>query len=582
MRFLPVRDDALLIELDDLPTTLALFDSLSSDPIDGTGELIPGARTLLVFFRPSAVSPAQIVRAVRARDLGGRVAGEGALIEIPVTYDGEDLDEVAGLLGIGAAEVVRLHTVADYAVGFTGFAPGFAYLSGGHPALDVPRRSSPRTRIPAGSVALAGTFSGVYPRESPGGWQLIGTTTARMWDLSRDRPALLLPGDRVRFVDVAGGGRATATVSGTTGAGDLASAAPTHTSTAAADHALEILDPGMLTLLQDLGRPGYASMGVSSSGALDPVSLRTANRLVGNDSGAATLETTFGGLRLRARGELVLAVTGAPVLLSIRTPADAGSNPAADATERDAGDAASGSLDEMRSRPAPFGTPFALGAGEELSVGRPAAGLRSYLAVRGGFDLEPVLGSLSTDVLAGLGPAPVTAGTVLPVGTAARGLAAVALPDGGTADPVGSALGAGPDSAPTEVVLDVVLGPRTDWFSADAIDVLTGQSWLVSSRSNRVGLRLEGESLTRVVDAELPSEGTVSGAIQIPPNGQPVLFLADHPLTGGYPVIGSVATHHLPLAGQLPPGARIRFNPVGPFTDYSVTDHSAELPEVTA
>jgi len=550
MRFLPVRDDALLIELDDLPTTLALFDSLSSDPIDGTGDLIPGARTLLVFFRPSAVSPAQIVRAVRSRDLGGRVAGEGALIEIPVTYDGEDLDEVAGLLGIGAAEVVRLHTVADYAVGFTGFAPGFAYLSGGHPALDVPRRSSPRTRIPAGSVALAGTFSGVYPRESPGGWQLIGTTEARMWDLSRDRPALLLPGDRVRFVDVAGGGRATATVSGKTGAGDLASAAPTHTSTAAADHALEILDPGMLTLLQDLGRPGYASMGVSSSGALDPVSLRTANRLVGNDSGAATLETTFGGLRLRARGELVLAVTGAPVLLSIRTPVPA----------------------DGEARPAPFGRPFALGAGEELIVGRPTAGLHSYLAVRGGFALEPVLGSLSTDVLAGLGPEPVTAGAVLPVGMPAGGIPAVTLPD---------PTGAGPLDT-TEVVLDVVLGPRTDWFSADAIDVLTGQSWLVSSRSNRVGLRLEGESLTRVVDAELPSEGTVSGAIQIPPNGQPVLFLADHPLTGGYPVIGSVATHHLPLAGQLPPGARIRFNPVGPFTDYSVTDNSAELPEVTA
>nr|RZI36710.1 KipI antagonist [Cryobacterium sp. SO1] len=574
MRFLPVRDDALLIELDDLPTTLALFDSLSSDPVLGTGELIPGARTLLVFYRPSAVSPAQIVRAVRSRDLGGRVAGEGSLIGLPVTYDGEDLDEVAGLLGIGAAEVVRLHTAADYAVGFTGFAPGFAYLSGGHPALDVPRRGSPRTRIPAGSVALAGTFSGVYPRESPGGWQLIGTTEARMWDLSRERPALLLPGDRVRFVDVAGGGRARVTVSGETAVGDLASAAPTHTSPAAAEagHALEILDPGMLTLLQDLGRPGYASMGVSSSGALDPVSLRTANRLVGNDSGAATLETTFGGLRLRARGEQVLAVTGAPVPLSIRTvlPAGAGS----DAADERA--AATDSGAETRTRTAPFGAPFALGAGEELVVGRPAAGLRSYLAVRGGFALEPVLGSLSTDVLAGLGPAPVTAGTVLPVGTAARGLAAVALPEGGTADPVGSALGTVPGNAPAEVVLDVVLGPRTDWFSGDAIGALTGQSWLVSSRSNRVGLRLDGESLTRVVDAELPSEGTVSGAIQIPPNGQPVLFLADHPLTGGYPVIGSVATHHLPLAGQLPPGARIRFTPIGPFDEYS-----ADTPEVT-
>ena len=525
MRFLPVRDDAVLIELDDLDTTLALFDSLTSDPIAGTGELIPGARTLLVFYRPSAVTPARIVRAVRSRDLGARVAGEGSRIEIPVSYDGEDLDEVAGLLGITAVEVVRLHTGQDYSVGFTGFAPGFAYLTGGHPALDVPRRSSPRTRIPAGSVALAGTFSGVYPRESPGGWQLIGTTESLMWDLGRDRAALMLPGDTVRFVDVTGRAR--------TAAGAVSTAAiPADAAAPAPAHSLEVITPGMLTLLQDLGRPGYAGMGVSTSGALDPVSLRQANRLVGNPTGFAALELTFGGLRVRAHGEQVLALTGAPVPLVIDGPDG--------------------------SRTAASGAPFALGAGEELTVGVPTSGLRSYLAVRGGFDLEPVLGSLATDVLAGLGPEPVAAGAVLPVGTPARGIPTVAL-GGPPAEPLDT----------TEVVLDVVLGPRTDWFSADAVDVLTGQSWLVSPRSNRVGLRLEGESLTRVIDAELPSEGTVSGAIQIPPNGQPVLFLADHPLTGGYPVIGSVATHHLPLAGQLPPGARIRFNPIGPFAEYS-------------
>jgi KipI family sensor histidine kinase inhibitor len=546
MRFLPVRDDAVLIELDDLDSTLALFDSLTGDPVAGTGELIPGARTLLVFYRPSAVTAAQIVRAVRSRDLGGRVAGEGTLIEIPVTYDGEDLDEVAGLLGVSAADVVRMHTGQNYAVGFTGFAPGFAYLSGGHPALDVPRRTSPRTRIPAGSVALAGTFSGVYPRESPGGWQLIGTTEARMWDLGRDRPALLLPGDRVRFVDITARATAASAATGTATAGGTAGSTPGATTpldgVPIPAHALEVVTPGMLALLQDLGRPGFASMGVSTSGALDPVSLRAANRLVGNPTGFAGLELTFGGLRLRAHGEQVLALTGAPAPLTITGPAGT-RNPAS-------------------------GHPFALGAGEELSVGVPTSGLRSYLAVRGGFDLEPVLGSLSTDVLAGLGPAPVTAGTVLPVRIPTRGIPPVTL--------------AGPPAEPlstTEVVLDVVLGPRTDWFSADAVEALTGQSWLVSPRSNRVGLRLEGESLTRVIDAELPSEGTVSGAIQIPPNGQPVLFLADHPLTGGYPVIGSVATHHLPLAGQLPPGARIRFNPLAPFAEYSFGS-AADNPEV--
>ncbi len=531
MRFLPVRDDALLIELEDLASTLALFDSLTSDPIPGTGEMIPGARTLLVFYRPSAVTPGEIVRAARSRDLTGRVAGEGSLIEIPVTYDGEDLEEVARLLGLSASEVVRLHTGQDYSVGFTGFAPGFAYLSGGHPALDVPRRSSPRTRIPTGSVALAGTFSGIYPRESPGGWQIIGTTEAQMWDLDRDQPALWLPGDRVRFVDVTGREAA----STLTDAGGLVSASPVEeVSPRHVTHGLEIVEPGMLTLLQDLGRPGYASMGVSSSGALDTVSLREANRLVGNPTATACLELTFGGLRLRARGEQVLALTGAPVQLEIISASDS-----ATATRR---------ID--------FSRPFALGAGEELVVGIPTIGIRSYLAVRGGFDLEPVLGSLSTDMLAGLGPRPMATRTVLPVGTPAAGIIAVAQHLPATLDT-------------SDVVLDVVLGPRTEWFSADAVASLTGQSWLVSPKSNRVGLRLEGKSLTRVSDAELPSEGTVSGAIQIPPNGQPVLFLADHPLTGGYPVIGSVVSHHLSLAGQLPPGARIRFRAVHPFAEYS-------------
>jgi KipI family sensor histidine kinase inhibitor len=566
MRFLPVRDDALLIELDDLETTLALFDSLSSDPIAGTGEMIPGARTLLVSYRPSAVSPEQIVAAACWRELGGRVAGAGSLVEIPVTYNGEDLDEVAGLLGISSADVVRLHTAQEYAVGFTGFAPGFAYLSGGHPDLDVPRRSSPRTRIPAGSVALAGTFSGVYPRESPGGWQLIGTTEAQMWDLSRERPALLLPGDRVRFIDVSGSAAPIAqrgSSEQTESSGQTETSASIH-APAEPDvaHALEISAPGMLALLQDLGRPGYASMGVSSSGALDAVSLREANRLVGNATATACLELTFGGFRMRARGEHVIALTGAPVPLTVTSPAASDGTP-------------------PFTRSVDFGRPFALSTGEELVVGAPTSGIRTYLAVRGGFDLEPVLGSLSTDVLAVLGPDPVVAGMVLPVGTASRGITAVTLTDtlpetvpGAASDHVHVSDQAASDKAsanpanPADVVLDVVLGPRTDWFSPDAVESLCAQSWAVSSRSNRVGLRLEGESLTRVIDAELPSEGTVSGAIQIPPNGQPVLFLADHPLTGGYPVIGSVATYHLPRAGQLPPGARIRFRPIGPFAEY--------------
>jgi KipI family sensor histidine kinase inhibitor len=551
MRYLPARDDALLIECADLQQSLALFASLTRDPITGVGELVPGARTVLVNYTPRVVSAAAIERTVRARDLtahnaaadnatarnptadnatahnptAGNAAAEerghvtspgGRVVEIPVTYTGEDLAEVAALLGRTPAEVVALHTGAEYSVGFTGFAPGFAYLTGGPAELDVPRRSNPRTRIPAGAVALAGTFSGVYPRESPGGWQLIGSTRVRMWDLERARPALLQPGDRVRFVDVAGGGPAHLDT-------DIAQKVVVHGRVDSAD-ALEVAVSGLLTTLQDLGRPGLAKMGVPESGAADPVSLRAANRLVGNAPGEACLEMTFGGLAVTARGVRVVAVTGAEVPLVIT-----GSNGA--------------------ERRAVFGSAVVLSAGESLSVGMPIAGLRSYLAVRGGFVLEPVLGSVSTDLLSGIGPDPIAAGDVLAVRRPTRGLAAVEV--------VGH-----PPVAPRDVVLDVVLGPRTDWFTDAAVASFAAQVWEVNARSNRVGLRLDGAPLARAITRELPSEGTVAGAIQIPPNGMPVMFLTDHPVTGGYPVIAAVVSGQLALAGQLPPGTQVRFRPV--------------------
>jgi KipI family sensor histidine kinase inhibitor len=207
MRFLPVNLNALLVELDDLPQTLALLASLRAEPIAGIEELVPAARTLLVTFRPAAVGADELVRRIGQRSLGARETRIDKRIEIPVRYDGEDLAEVAALLGIAPEEVVRRHTGSDYTVAFTGFAPGFAYLSGGDASLNVPRRKVPRTRIPAGAVGLAGSFSGVYPQASPGGWQIIGITDAPMWDLSRETPALLQPGDTVRFVDVSGSRR---------------------------------------------------------------------------------------------------------------------------------------------------------------------------------------------------------------------------------------------------------------------------------------------------------------------------------------------------------------------------------------
>jgi len=204
MRFLPANLDALLVELDDLSQTLALLASLQAEPIDGIVELVPAARTVMVHFRPNTVTHDELVTRISRRDLTAQIERATTRVEIPVSYEGEDLDEVAQMLDLSREEVIRRHTGCDYTVAFTGFAPGFAYLSGGHPSLNVPRRTTPRTRIPAGAVGLAGAFSGVYPQASPGGWQIIGVTATPMWDLSRDVPALLQPGFKVRFVDVSG------------------------------------------------------------------------------------------------------------------------------------------------------------------------------------------------------------------------------------------------------------------------------------------------------------------------------------------------------------------------------------------
>ncbi|MCP3426914.1 urea amidolyase family protein [Rothia sp. AR01] len=477
---------------------------------------------------------------------------------IPVRYDGEDLAEVAALTGLSPEEVVARHVAPRYTVAFTGFAPGFAYLSGGDTALTVPRRSTPRPRIPAGSVGLAGAFSGVYPRESPGGWQLIGRTGHRMWDLGREQPAALLPGAAVRFeavreaveVDDAGAGAAAQDRTQTeaqsqdrteardntqTGTQDR-NRAPTQTAQESADPGatpvLEILDPGLQTLIQDAGRPGLTALGVSASGAADRGALARANRLAGNPEDAAALELGFGAFEARGvgPGASVLALAGAPREGRITGP--------------------------FGTRRAPAGRAFRLDPGELLRLEAPARGLRTVLAVRGGVAAGRTLGSRSADTLAGLGPAPLAEGDVVRAG--APGRAPVGLPE--------------PDPAELpapgeEARLRVVPGPREEWFGAEGLRALWETAWEVTPRSDRVGVRLAGDPLTRTPEhreRELPSEGLATGAIQVPADGQPVLFLADRPLTGGYPVIGVVCEADLGLAAQLPPGARVRFEPLAP------------------
>jgi KipI family sensor histidine kinase inhibitor len=201
VRVLPCGEEALLVELDGLDAVLGMHAALAADPPEGVVELVPAARTILVAFDPARTAPERLAEALRDVRPLAAARERGPLVEVPVVYDGEDLEEVAGLAGCSAEAVVRRHLAGEYLAAFCGFAPGFAYLDGLDPALHVPRRDTPRTRVPAGAVALADRFTAVYPRPSPGGWRLIGRTDLALWDAERDPPALLAPGTRVRFVE---------------------------------------------------------------------------------------------------------------------------------------------------------------------------------------------------------------------------------------------------------------------------------------------------------------------------------------------------------------------------------------------
>ncbi|MFJ6042481.1 5-oxoprolinase subunit B/C family protein [Brachybacterium paraconglomeratum] len=550
-------------------------------------ELVPAERTLLLHgaaprdVRELADLLSQLPRSAREDSGGGETS-------IGIVYDGEDLEDVAELLGMSTDALISAHSGATWTVAFGGFAPGFPYLVAGDPheasgpPWEVPRRAEPRTSVPAGAVGLASRYCGIYPRPSPGGWQLIGRSDAPLFDVHREPPALLSPGTRVRFTPQRAASRPTAaTAAALAHAAREAAAVPARLGLhrgagpgTSSRPALEILSPGPLTLVEDAGRPGRAAIGVSRSGAFDRGALQRANRAVGNPSGAAALEILLGPLALRAAAPTVVAVSGAQAPVRIGRGDD------------EVGDVAL-PADASRERA------LALDPGDRIEVGPAADGLRLVLAVRGGItqvrrqdpaddELLEVLGARSRDTLSDLGPDPLQAGDLLLIGPE-RGLDAVptavvpagTAPDGpGGADaPEGTASsedvpsGADPEHPASAglrtedaVRIPVLIGPRAELLGDDAVDALLDTDWTVRPDSDRVGVRLDGPAMPVPSGAaSVPSEPMLPGAVQVPPSGLPVVFGPDHPTTGGYPVIAVVTRTGLDRLAQAGPGTRLRF-----------------------
>jgi KipI family sensor histidine kinase inhibitor len=490
-----------------------LFHFLQTEPPAGVLNLHPAYASLLVSYDPLLADREALVREVERGAAGQADAEppEPRLVEIPVCYGGEfgpDLGEVASACGLHPSEVIREHTTAEYLVHFLGFSPGFPYLGGMSPRIAAPRRATPRKRVPAGSVAIGGNQTGVYPLPSPGGWRLIGRTPLALFEAARTPPALLALGDIVRFVPVSEDEFRRFDSGGTAGE-DVG------------DGPFRVVEPGFQTTVQDLGRPGHAHIGVSASGAGDPLSLRIANWLVGNPEDTPALEMTLTGGTFSFAAPGVIALAGSdfePVIDGYRVPLWAAI--------------------EVRQ-------------GQALVCGATRSGARCCLSVRGGLALEPVLGSRSTHVTTGLGGL---------VGRALRKGDALSIATAGEKAPVTRRF-------PREVAgkllrrgeLRVTRGAQREWFGDEAWEAMLGSAYTVSEDSSRMGLRLRGAPLSAARQATMLTEGVSLGALQVPPDGQPILSFVEHQTTGGYPQIGCVIAADLHRVGQLRPRDEIRF-----------------------
>jgi KipI family sensor histidine kinase inhibitor len=514
-------DSAMLIQLEPVidavvnAKAVAIAEWLRGATIAGVRDVVSTYRSVAVMFDPLETKRDHLAFAIDRACAATPHVTTGALIEVPVSYGGEagaDLAEVAAWAGVSPEQVIERHSAQTYRVFMLGFTPGFAYMGRVDPSIAAPRRASPRLRVPAGAVAIAGQQTGVYPRESPGGWQLIGRTSVSLFDPSRRPASLFSPGDRVKFVRENGSVARRSNVDERRSQGESRSRRET-----SATRLMTILTPGLFTTVQDLGRWGHQGSGLPVAGAMDAVSHRMANALVGNPQGAATLEVTLSGPEIRFEASATVAITGADLGAAIDGVA------------------------------LPPNRPRRSSAGAVLRFSGRRSGCRAYIACDGGIDVPLVLGSRSTHTPSGLG-----------------GLDGRALRSGDQVG-IGNAAAAGSRSvdAPRVVVggvkLRVLPGPHDDSFDTSAYDTLLRSRYIVTPQSNRMGYRLDGPPLP-VAERDMISDATFPGAIQVPPSGQPILLMADRQTVGGYPQIATVITADMGLAAQLAPGDWVEFD----------------------
>ncbi|MES2924038.1 MAG: 5-oxoprolinase subunit PxpB [Verrucomicrobiota bacterium] len=499
MTLKPLGDSAWLVEFpgksgeEALARVIGLVDALENNRPPGVLDVVAAFDSVAIHF--TGDHGIEIREWILSVEVSDRLP-VGKEREIPVCYGGihgPDLEDLAEQTGLSPDDVVALQCGAAYTVAAVGFSPGFPYLLGLPERLWVPRRRTPRLAVPAGSVAVAGGQAGIYPFTSPGGWHVLGRTGVTLFDPHAIRPALLRSGDRVRFVPVEQWEPSNLIPPAVESTGSI-----------------EVIRPGALTTVQDLGRPGYESSGVSPGGAVDRHALRLANLLVGNSEGAAALELCVSGPVLKFHFDTVVALAGAT----------------------------------GRSHP--------VAAGQTVDFSKLTSGVRACLAVAGGLRVPEVLGSAATDLRSGFG------------GFQGRALQAgdwIQTGDPGQVPRCGSWHVGRAERVPT-IELRFLSGVQESWFSGEARRRFQNEIYQVTPSSDRMGARLSGAELRLAGPREMVSQPVACGSVQVPPDGQPIVLLAERQTIGGYPQIGHVISVDLPKLARAWPGTRVRFREV--------------------
>ncbi len=509
-----LADGSLLVEYPDLPDTeanaraVAAASRLERERPRGFLGAVPGARTLYVELDPEASDRQELSSLLGAAETSSDAPLRRTLT-IPVVYGAEagpDLGELASRANLSADEFARRHAQETYRVAFLGFAPGFAYLTGLPDALHAPRLATPRTRVPAGTVAIGGAYTGIYPGETPGGWRLIGRTSVQLFDADSDPPAIFAPGDRIVFEPAAMGLEtprpALIPAPADTGGPPL----------------FRVVSPGVFGSVQGGPRYGWSRWGVPPGGAMDPEALARGNERLGNPADAPALEMTLVGSELAVLADAIVFVSGAEPEV------------------------------ELNGRAMEMDEPRRVRTGDRLKVARIQGGARTYLCVEGGLGLSsrPRLSPRvhKDDVLH------------LPVPPSPR--PPVPYPPRVPASPC-PRVRSGSLSRSSETVVRVVLGPQRDRYTQEGLATFLSSIYRVSLASDRRGIRLEGAPIELARPPDIAPEGTPLGGIQVASDGLPIVLGPDRPVTGGYARIATVIRADFPLLAQAVAGSGVRF-----------------------